>query len=70
MSDEQEPVRCYMADVRAARMCSAGARRWFERQGFDYSDFLKNGIEAEKFTATGDPMALKVVEVAHGRRRR
>lgn len=60
----------YMSDVRAAKMCSAGARRWFVKQGFDYPDFLKNGIDAEKFKATGDPMALQVVEVAYGRRGR
>lgn len=69
MNDDQAPLRCTMADVRAARMCSAGARRWFDKQGFDYPDFLKNGIATEQFIATGDPMALKVVEVARGRRR-
>lgn len=58
-----------MSDVRAAKMCSGGTRRWFEKHGFDYPDFLKNGIDSEKFIATGDPMALQVVEVAHGRRR-
>ena len=60
----------HMADVRAAKMCSAGTRRWFEKQGFDWTDFLKNGIDAQKFIATGDPMALQVVEVANGRRGR
>lgn len=66
-----EPVlMLYMSDVRAAKMCSGGARKWFVKQGFDYSDFLQNGIDAEKFIATGDPMALAVVEVAHGRRGR
>lgn len=58
-----------MSDVRAAKMCSRGTRIWFVKQGFDYADFLKNGIDAEKFIATGDPMALQIVEVARERRR-
>lgn len=62
-----EDLTITMRDVRIANMCSRGARTWFEKQGFDYSDFLKNGISAEKFIATGDPMALQVVEVARGR---
>lgn len=65
-----EPLILTMCDVRAAKMCSRGAREWFDKQGFDYLDFLKNGIDAEKFIATGDPMALQVVEVGHGRRGR
>lgn len=49
-------------------MCSRGTRAFFEKHGFDWSQFLKHGIAAEKLAATGDAMALKVVEVAtHGR---
>lgn len=66
----QEILILTMQDVRVAKMCSGGARKWFERQGFDWADFLKNGIDAERFIATGDAMALQVVEVAHGRRGR
>lgn len=62
-----EPLILTMRDVRAAKMCSRGTRAWFDRQGLDYSDFLKNGIDAEKFIATGDPMALQVVEIGRGR---
>lgn len=47
-------------------MCSAGARDFFKRHGFDWRDFLKNGIDAKKLEATGDAMALQVVEVARG----
>lgn len=65
-----EPLLVTMRDVRAAKLCSRGTRAWFDKQGFDYTGFLKNGIDAEKFIATGDPMALKVVEVSHGRRGR
>lgn len=62
-----EPILT-MKDVRAAKMCSSGARKFFARQGFDWNDFLKNGIPAEKFIETGDAMALQVVEVARGRK--
>lgn len=68
MSDDILIVK--MCDIRAAKMCTRGARTWFDKQGFDYSDFLKNGIDAAKFIATEDPMALQVVEVANGRRGR
>lgn len=57
-----------MRDVRAARMCSSGARKFFIRHGLDWQDFLKNGIESGALVATGDAMALKVVEVARERR--
>lgn len=56
-----------MADIRAALMCSRGARMFFERYGLDWSEFLKHGIPADQLEATGDAMALKVVEVARGR---
>lgn len=56
-----------MKDVRAAKMCSRGARLFFERHGLDWRSFLSEGIEAEKLIATGDAMALQVVEVARGR---
>lgn len=59
--------RVYMKDIRAARMCSGGTRDFFRRHSLDWSDFLKNGIEASKLYNTGDAMARQVVEVARGR---
>lgn len=58
-----------MRDIRAAKMCSRGARQFFERHGLDWSTFLKEGIDAELLAQTGDAMALRVVEVANARRR-
>lgn len=58
-----------MNDIRAAKMCARGTRAFFQRHGLDWTDFLKNGIPAEKLAATGDPMALQVVEVARERRK-
>lgn len=57
-----------MRDIRAAKMCSGGARQFFQRHNLDWSDFLVNGIKSSLLSATGDSMALRVVEVANGRK--
>lgn len=54
----------HMVHIRRAKQCSQGARAFFVRHGLDWSDFLRNGIDAEKLRATGDAMALSVVEQA------
>lgn len=54
----------YMRHVRAAKMCSRGAREFFIRYNLDWASFLVEGISEETLIATGDPMALQVVEVA------
>jgi len=56
-----------MRDVRRAKMCSHGARAFFKRHGLDWSAFLRSGVDSSVVLATGDAMAAKVVEVAHGR---
>lgn len=56
-----------MADIRRVAMCSSGTRAFFLKHGLNWSDFLKNGIPAEELEATGDAMAIRVVEVARGR---
>lgn len=56
-----------MRDIRAAKMCSKGARTFFERHGLDWGRFLKEGIPASELEKTQDAMALQVVEVANGR---
>jgi hypothetical protein len=53
-----------MRHLRAAKFCADGARKWWRVQGFDWSDFLTNGISATTLLETGDPMALRVVEIA------
>lgn len=53
-----------MEHMRKAQFCSSGVRAFFKRHDLDWSDFLKNGIPAEKLAATGDAMALQVIEVA------
>lgn len=66
MTSDQVIVR--MEHVRAARMCSRGARAFFARHNLDWQTFIKDGLPAEVIAATGDEMALQVVEVARGRK--
>lgn len=64
MQAEVTSPRCYMRHLRTAKICSGGARDWWKHHGFDWSDFLRNGIPAETLLETGDPFALRVVEIA------
>ena len=54
-------------DVRAVGLCVNGSRAWFERHGLDFRAFLRDGLDAETLLATGDAMALRVVEHAYTR---
>lgn len=56
-------------DVRRAGHCALGARRWFERHGFDFRKFLRKGIDVETFLATGDGQAQQVVDRKRERER-
>lgn len=56
-----------MRHLREIGLCSAGARDWFSRHGFDWPAFLELGIDAEQLEATGDHYALTVCEHARGR---
>ena len=58
-----------MRDLRAAKYCGRGARKFFEERGMDWSKFIREGISAEELKKTGDAMALYVVEVASAQRR-
>lgn len=63
-------MRITMRDVRAAKMCSRGARSFFIRHGLNWSEFLSVGAESSVLVSTGDAMAIRVVEVARERRGR
>lgn len=45
-------------------LCIPKSREWAKRHGFDFRDFLRNGIAADTLLATGDAFALKLVEWA------
>lgn len=64
MSDE---LVIRVSDVRAARFCTAGMRVWFAHHGFDLAVFLREGLPASKFEATGDALALHLVKTARER---
>jgi hypothetical protein len=53
---------------RGLNYCAGGVRRLFARHGLDYSDFLQNGIEAQKLleATNNDAMVVAVVELANG----
>lgn len=56
-------MKIYMSDLRKAKMCARGSRAFFLSQGWDWQDFLKNGIELETVEKADDAMAQQVVEV-------
>lgn len=50
--------------LRTAGICADGAQRWWEREGMDWRDFVRNGIAAQKLLDTADPRAVRLVEIA------
>ncbi|SDX82767.1 hypothetical protein [Roseicitreum antarcticum] len=60
-------TRVTLQDLRAARYCRAGVRPWFQRHGFDWQDFLTNGIDADRLRATGDALVEPVIREAETR---
>lgn len=44
--------------------CRGMTREWAKAQGLDWRDFVRNGIPASKLEATGDALAIAVVEWA------
>ncbi len=53
-----------MRHIRAAELCSGGARRWFESHGLNWSDFLTSGVEEDVLVALKDSLADRVIAVA------
>jgi hypothetical protein len=48
--------------------CAKGCRRWAAAHGFDWAQFVREGISAERLAATGDPMALAAIAAVTARR--
>lgn len=62
-------MKIYMSDLRKTGMCAHGSRAFFLSQGWDWKDFLENGIDLEIVENTNDAMAQQVVEyVKNGRK--
>lgn len=62
-------TQCHVRHIRQAKLCMGGARDWFKRHGWNWSDFVTNGRPSEDFVATGDPLALRMVEAAEEEQR-
>ena len=61
-------MKIYMSDLRKTGMCARGSRAFFLAQGWDWKDFLVNGIDLEVVEQVNDAMAQQVVEsVKNGR---
>lgn len=56
-----------MKHMRKARYCFKGVKNFFEKHGFDWGDFLENGIDEEVLAQTGDYMCLRLIELVHGK---
>ena len=56
-----------IADIRAAGHCVAGAKKWFAANKIPFKAGLKDGWDEETLLASGDALAVKVVEVAKRR---
>lgn len=53
-----------MKHLRAAGMCNREPRLFCRQQGWNWQQFLDEGLPIEWFYATGDPMAAKVADIA------
>lgn len=60
-------MKITISDVKAAGYCARGVRKFCERHGFDYLDFVKNGVDSEKLIGIDDAMLDNVVRGTHGR---
>lgn len=57
-------------DLSAIKFCNRGARDFFQRHKLDWSDFLKNGIDATSVAHIDDAMMRQVVERAQEREKK
>lgn len=57
-------TRVRIHHLRRLGYCARGARRWFVRRGWDWSRFLRDGIDAGDLRATGDAMAARAADTA------
>lgn len=69
MNATDHTLRITIDHVRAAGLCVNGSRAWFARHGLDFRSFLREGLTAEALLATGDAMALRVVQYARAQQR-
>ena len=49
------------------KRCARGSREFAKRHNLDWNKFVKEGIDAEELEATGDAMAIALVEMVRRR---
>ena len=54
----------YMRHIRAAGLCSRGARDWFSAHDLSWTDFLSSGISVERLRECKDALADRVIKAA------
>lgn len=57
-----------ITDVRRLHCGGVKTRRWFVDHGFDFQQFLREGVPASEFLAKGDALAERVVAFKLSRR--
>lgn len=50
-----------VSHIRAAHMCTSGARRWFLHRALNWSLFLSEGLPASIIGQWGDPLAERAI---------
>lgn len=58
-----EQIMVTVADVRAIKFCSRGARQWFARHGLDYNEFVTRGLPIEQIE-NADALGRQVADQA------
>lgn len=56
-------------DMRALRCCVSGSKLFAARYGLDWSKFVREGLPASQFEATGDDLGFRAAEEARRRER-
>lgn len=54
-------------DLKAAKYCAGGTRRWFAAHDLDWSNFVFHGLDEDVFLATGDALVTPLLNAAHKR---
>lgn len=49
-------------DLLLVGYCALGARLWFRKAGLDWDKFLRQGLSSDEIEATGDAMAIALVD--------
>jgi hypothetical protein len=57
-------LRIYVRHIRAARLCTHGARQWFTTRKLDWNRFLEDGIDAGFIRSLDDPISNRALAEA------